>query len=72
MNRSEPIIHLEINGKHYHYGSLAAIFDQFTAEDIGMSLKDLYRNQKFKMTGHIKTAKCRIARVEVKRKKQGK
>lgn len=35
------IIHLHLNGQDYYFGSLAAIFTEFTREEIGVSYGSL-------------------------------
>ncbi|MBO8449194.1 MAG: hypothetical protein IAC29_07985 [Bacteroidetes bacterium] len=35
------IIHLNLNGQDYYFGSLAAIFTEFTREEIGVSYGSL-------------------------------
>lgn len=35
------IIHLEKDNQHYYYGSIAAIYNDFTKEDIGVSYGSL-------------------------------
>ncbi|MDO5496730.1 MAG: hypothetical protein Q4F45_02510 [Alistipes sp.] len=31
------VVHLEINGKHYYYGNLKALCDNWSKEDIGVA-----------------------------------
>lgn len=33
--QERTVIHLEINGEHYYFGSIAAMFDYFTAKELG-------------------------------------
>ncbi len=35
------IIHLHLNGRDYYFGSLAAIYSEFTREEIGVSYGSL-------------------------------
>lgn len=35
------IIHLEKDNQHYYYGSIAAVYNDFTKEDIGISYGSL-------------------------------
>jgi len=71
MKLSEQIIHIEFNNPkaHLHFGSLAAVYEYLTSEDVGISLNALYRKKSFKEKGQISTNKCIITRAEVLRKK---
>jgi hypothetical protein len=43
---TNSITHLEIKchdgNRHFYYGSMAAIFDHWTSDDIGLNLRKLY------------------------------
>lgn len=34
--KERTVIHLEINGEHHYFGSIAAIFDYFTVKELGV------------------------------------
>ena len=35
------VIHVEVDGKHYYFGSLASIYDVFTPQQLGISYGSL-------------------------------
>lgn len=35
--QERQVIHLQLGDEHYYFGSVAAIYDHFTKEDIGLS-----------------------------------
>lgn len=37
MAQERQVIHLQKGDQHYYYGSMSAIYDQFTKEQIGIS-----------------------------------
>ena len=39
--RYRTVIHLEFQGKHFYYGSLACIFEFFTSDQLGISYGSL-------------------------------
>lgn len=54
-----------VNGKtDYYFGSLKAIYAEFTTEDIGTSLGGLYASGVSSTTAKV-TKKCRIIKQEV-------
>lgn len=65
------IIHLEIkseNGsEHHYYGSLAAIYEEFTPDQIGIKLKSLYGNYNLDKAPY-ENKKVRISKGLIKRK----
>lgn len=34
--QERTVIHLELNGEHHYFGSIASIYDYFTPQDIGV------------------------------------
>lgn len=71
MNK-EPIIQVifnePINGKtDFHFGSLSAIYEQFTPEQIGCKVETLW-NHSITKEKPYKNAKCTIERTELVRK----
>ena len=45
MKKTESIIHVELaTGQHHYFGSLTAIYDHLTAEEVGVKLDTLYRH----------------------------
>ena len=69
-NKQErTVIHLEINGEHYYFGSIASIYDYFTPQDIGVVYGTL-RNYGLSPKHPYQHAKCTI-RKGVLRQKAG-
>lgn len=68
----QKVIHIEFKEpageqKHFYFGSQSAIFDTFTIEEIGISVKALYNNN---LSTHAYENKKVIIRTgELKRKK---
>lgn len=52
---------------HYFFGSLSAIFEVFTPEQVGCSLHDLWNKVKFR-GGCVMTSTCVIAKHKLYRK----
>lgn len=59
------VIHLEINGEHFYYGSLAAIYTQFTNEEIGLGYGSL-RNYGLSDDKPYENSKCKIRKGVLK------
>ena len=55
--------------KEYYFGSLSAIYDTFTNEQIGCSLKTLWK-AKIEPGKAKRTKKCIVSKHEVRRKEQ--
>lgn len=39
--QERSVVHLELNGEHYYFGSVKALCDNFSKEQIGISYKSL-------------------------------
>lgn len=59
MTQERLIIHLEKDGKHYYFGSLAAIYTIFKSEEIGIAYGTL-RNYKLTSNKPYQNQKCII------------
>ena len=59
MERERTVIHLEINGKHYYYGSVANIYEYFTSEELGITYSSL-RNYGLSIENPYHNKKCII------------
>ena len=56
MEKERTVIHLEINGEHHYYGSVANMYEFYTSEELGITYASLrnyglasehpYRNKK--------------------------
>lgn len=70
--KKEAIIHVSF-GKYanFYFGSLAAIYDVFTPEDLGICLTSLW-NANIRPGHPYENEKCIISRDVVHRKKQRK
>ena len=53
------VIHLEINGEHHYYGSIANMFEYFTPQQLGISYGAL-RNYGLSKEKPYQNAKCTI------------
>lgn len=71
MTTTRHIIHLEIKtdtgSEHHYFGSLAAIYEEFTPEQIGIKLKSLYGNYNLDRAPY-ENKKVRISKGPIKRK----
>lgn len=71
MTTTRHIIHLEIKTpdgpEHHYYGSLAAIYEEFTPDQIGIQLKSLYGNYNLDHAPY-ENKKVRISKGLIKRK----
>ena len=65
--QDRKVIHLEINRMHYYYGSMSAIFDDFTEDQIGFSYYTI--KNRLKNTGILENDKCTIRLGTIKTKK---
>lgn len=68
----ENIIHVEFTsgplaGQHRYFGSIIAIYDQFTREEIGIAYQRLIR-KKLSSFNPYQNKKCIIRRGEIHRK----
>lgn len=68
MKKTESIIHVELaTGQHYYFGSLTAIYDHLTAEEVGVKLDTLYRHS-LSTSRIFSNKKCTIRKSVVHRK----
>lgn len=61
IEKERTVIHLEINGEHHYYGSLARLFEDFTSEELGITYGS-FRNRGLKCDEPFveKNGKCII------------
>ena len=57
--QERTIVHLERNGKHYYYGNLKALCDNWSKDDIGLTYSVL-RNMGITESKPFKNDKCII------------
>ena len=68
MKQIHKVYHVEYEGEHFFFGSQAAIFDTFTAEQMGITLNSL-RNHVNLSDGPYQNKKCIIRLDTLKRKR---
>jgi hypothetical protein len=59
------VIHLEFNGLHYYFGSLAAVYTQFQSNEIGIGYGSI-RNYGISEDKPYENAKCIIRKGVLK------
>lgn len=70
--KQEQVVHVCMgDDRHYYFGSVAAIFDTFTPDELGVSLPTLW-NYGLAPDRPYKNEKCSIYRDNIHRKKQTK
>lgn len=76
--KSLKVVHLEKGGQHYYYGSVTAVFEHWTAEELGVNYRKL-RDMRISTVGGYTNDKCVIrvgqlivssARQKISKKKQ--
>ena len=68
--KHESVVHVCLgDDRHYYFGSVAAIFDTFTPDDLGVSMTTLW-NYGLAPDRPYKNNRCTIYRGNIKRKKQ--
>ncbi len=72
MKKQEQVVHVCLgDDRHYYFGSVAAVFDTFTPDELGVSLPTLWNYGLAPDRPYINN-KCRIYRGKINRKKQSK
>ena len=64
------VIHIEINGEHHYYGSIANMFEYFTPQQLGISYGAL-RNYGLSREKPYQNAKCTIRKGQLLSKSGG-
>lgn len=64
------IYHVILADRHYYFGSVAAIYDTFTSQDLGVSKTRLW-SYGIKADKPYRNKVCTIYRGELQRKKKG-
>ena len=59
MENERTVIHLEINGEHHYYGSIARMYEDYTCEELGITYASL-RNYKLSNEHPYQNKKCII------------
>lgn len=68
MEKERTVIHLEINGEHHYYGSVANMYEFYTSEELGITYASLrnygltsehpYQNKKCIIRKGVLLSKC--------------
>ena len=69
MENERTVIHLEINGEHHYYGSIARMYEDFSSDELGITYASL-RNYKLSSEHPYQNKKC-IVRKGVLLSKSG-
>ena len=59
MEKERTVIHLEINGTHHYYGSIANMYEFYTSEELGITYASL-RNYGLSAEHPYQNKKCII------------
>ena len=59
MEKERTVIHLEINGEHHYYGSVANMYEFYTSEELGITYASL-RNYGLSAERPYQNKKCII------------
>lgn len=59
MEKERTVIHLEINGEHHYYGSVANMYEFYTSEELGITYASL-RNYGITSEHPYQNKKCII------------
>lgn len=59
MEKERTVIHLEINGEHHYYGSVANMYEFYTSEELGITYASL-RNYGLMSEHPYQNKKCII------------
>ena len=66
MKQERKVIHLELGGEHYYYGSIASLFEEFNEEILGFSYYKVKNN--LGRLGMMQNDKCIIRQGSLKAK----
>ena len=68
MEKERTVIHLEINGEHHYFGSIANMYEYYTSEQLGLTYASLrnfglsnehpYQNKKCIIRKGVLLSKC--------------
>jgi hypothetical protein len=59
MEKERTVIHLEINGEHHYYGSIARMFEDYIGDELGITYASL-RNYGLSSEHPYQNRKCII------------
>ena len=64
MENERTVIHLEINGEHHYYGSIARMYEDFSSDELGITYASL-RNYKLSSEHPYQNKKCIVRKGEL-------
>ena len=59
MEKERTVIHLEINGEHHYYGSIANMYEYYSADQLGIAYSSL-RNYGLALDKPYRNNRCTI------------
>ncbi len=59
MEKERTVIHLEINGKHHYYGSIARMYEDYSSDELGITYASL-RNYRLSYEHPYMNKRCII------------
>jgi hypothetical protein len=64
MENERTVIHLEINGEHHYYGSIARMYEDYSGNELGITYASL-RNYKLSSEHPYQNKKCTVRKGEL-------
>ncbi len=64
MENERTVIHLEINGEHHYYGSIARMYEDYSGDELGITYASL-RNYKLSSEHPYQNKKCIVRKGEL-------
>lgn len=58
-DKTIKVVHLELDGRHYYYGSITALFEYWNPEQLGVNYRKL-RDMRISTHGYYSNEKCTI------------
>ena len=59
MEKERTVIHLEINGEHHYYGSIARMYEDYSSDELGITYASL-RNYRLSYEHPYMNKRCII------------
>lgn len=69
MKKTRTVVHVELLGQHYYFGSVSAIYDLFSPAEIGVAYGTL-RNYRVSANNPYRNEKCIIRKGYLLTKEQ--
>ena len=64
MENERTVIHLEINGEHHYYGSIARMYEDYSGDELGITYASL-RNYKLSSEHPYQNKKCTVRKGQL-------